>query len=47
MMMLGLGGLMLIAPTALNNAGIAIALLLGALALTTVIHFVSRRSGLI
>ena len=47
MMMLGLGGLMLIAPTALNNAGIAIALLLGALALTTVIHFVSRRAGLI
>ena len=47
MMMLGLGGLMLIAPTALNNAGIAIALLLGAVALTTVIHFVSRRAGLI
>jgi hypothetical protein len=47
MMMLGLGGLMLVAPTALNNAGVAIALLLGALALTWVIHLVSRRSGLI
>lgn len=47
MMMLGLGALMLVAPTALNNAGIAILLLLGAVALTWVIHFISRRAGLI
>jgi hypothetical protein len=47
MMMLGLGALMLIAPTALNNAGIAIVLLLGAVALTWVIHLISRRAGLI
>ncbi|NHA13880.1 thioredoxin family protein [Thioalkalivibrio sp. XN279] len=47
MMMLGLGALMLVAPTALNNAGIAIVLLLGAVALTWVIHLISRRAGLI
>jgi thiol-disulfide isomerase/thioredoxin len=47
MMMLGLGALMLIAPAALNNAGIAIVLLLGAVALTWVIHLISRRAGLI
>jgi len=47
MMMLGLGALMLVAPTALNNAGIAIMLLLGAVALTWVIHLISRRAGLI
>jgi hypothetical protein len=47
MMMLGLGALMLFAPTALNNAGIAIVLLLGAVALTWVIHLISRRAGLI
>ncbi|NGP52616.1 thioredoxin family protein [Thioalkalivibrio sp. XN8] len=47
MMMLGLGALMLVAPTALNNAGIAILLLLGAVALTWVIHLISRRAGLI
>ena len=47
MMMLGLGALMLVAPTALNNAGIAIVLLLGAVALTWIIHLISRRAGLI
>jgi hypothetical protein len=47
MMMLGLGGLMLVAPTALNNAGIAIGLLLGAIALTGLVHLVSRKAGLI
>jgi hypothetical protein len=47
MMMLGLGALMLVAPTALNNAGIAILLLLGAVALTWIIHLISRRAGLI
>jgi len=47
MMMLGLGALMLVAPTALNNAGIAIVLLLGAVAVTWVIHLISRRAGLI
>lgn len=47
MMMLGLGALMLIAPMALSNAGIAIALLLGAVALTWVIHLISRRAGLV
>lgn len=47
MMMLGLGALMLIAPMALSNAGIAIVLLLGAVALAWVIHFISRRAGLL
>jgi thiol-disulfide isomerase/thioredoxin len=47
MMMLALGLLLLIAPTALNNPGIAIGLLLGAVALTWVIHYFSRRSGFI
>jgi hypothetical protein len=47
MMMLGLGALMLIAPTALSNAGIAILLLLGAVVLTWVIHIISRRAGLL
>jgi hypothetical protein len=47
MMMLGRGGLLLSSPTALNNPGIAIGLLLGAVALTVVIHQASRRAGLI
>ncbi len=47
MMMLGLGVLLLLAPGALNNAGIAIGLLLGAVALTWVIHLLSRRKGLV
>jgi hypothetical protein len=47
MMMLGLGGLMLIAPAALNNAGIAIGLLLGAIGVTLLVHLVSRKAGLI
>ena len=47
MMMLALGGVMLVAPAALNQVGIAIALLAGALLSTWLIHFVSRRRGLI
>lgn len=47
MMMLGLGGLMLVAPTALNNAGIAIGLLFAAILATWAIHFASRKRGLI
>jgi thiol-disulfide isomerase/thioredoxin len=47
MMMLALGLLLLIAPTALNNPGIAIGLLVAAVALTWVIHYFSRRSGLV
>ena len=47
MMMLGLGMLLLAAPNALNNPAIAIGLMLGAVALTWVIHLVSRRAGLI
>lgn len=47
MMMLGLGGVMLLAPEALNNAGVAIGLLFGAIGLTFVIHFASRKAGLI
>jgi hypothetical protein len=47
MMMLGLGAVMLLAPAALNNAAIAIGLLLAAMALTTAIHLVSRKAGLI
>ena len=47
MMMLALGLLLLIAPTALNNPGIAIGLLIGAVGLTWVIHTLSRRAGLI
>ena len=47
MMMLGLGGVMLVAPTALNNAGIAIGLLFVAILATWAIHFTSRKRGLI
>ena len=47
MMMLALGGVMLVAPAALNQAGIAIALLAGAILSTWLIHIVSRRRGLI
>ncbi|HUG99946.1 MAG TPA: thioredoxin family protein [Gammaproteobacteria bacterium] len=47
MMMLGLGGVMLVAPTALNNAGIAIGLLFAAILATWAIHFTSRKRGLI
>jgi hypothetical protein len=47
MMMLGLGLLMLVAPMALNNAGVAIGLLFAAILVTGLIHLVSRRAGLI
>jgi len=47
MMMLGLGGLMLLAPAALNNAGIAIGLLFGAILVTWLVHLASRKAGLI
>jgi thiol-disulfide isomerase/thioredoxin len=47
MMMLALGGVMLVAPAALNQAGIAVALLAGAILSTWLIHIVSRRIGLI
>jgi len=47
MMMLALGGVMLVAPAALNQAGVAIALLAGALLSTWLIHVVSRKRGLI
>lgn len=47
MMMFGLGGVMLVAPTALNNAGVAIGLLFGAILLTWMIHTISRKRGLI
>jgi thiol-disulfide isomerase/thioredoxin len=47
MMMLGLGGLMLFAPTALNNAGVAIGLLGAAMLATFAIHLTSRKRGLI
>jgi thiol-disulfide isomerase/thioredoxin len=47
MMMLGLGGVMLVAPMALNQAGVAIALLAVAIVLTWLIHFVMKKRGLI
>jgi drug/metabolite transporter (DMT)-like permease len=47
MMMLGLGGVMLLAPTALNNAGVAIGLLGVAMIATAIIHAVMKRRGLI
>lgn len=47
MMMLGLGLLMLVAPMALNNAGVAIGLLFAAILVTWIVHLVSRRAGLI
>jgi thiol-disulfide isomerase/thioredoxin len=47
MMMLGLGGVMLAAPMALNNAGVAIGLLGVAVAATWMIHLVMRKRGLI
>jgi thiol-disulfide isomerase/thioredoxin len=47
MMMLGLGGVMLFAPQALNNAGIAIGLLAAAIAVTWLIHAASTRRGLL
>jgi hypothetical protein len=47
MMMLGLGAVMLFAPMALNNAGIAIGLLAAAILTTSLIHAVMKRRGLI
>jgi hypothetical protein len=47
MMMLGLGGVMLLAPTALNNAGVAIGLLGAAMIATAIIHSIMKRRGLI
>ncbi|MFU8820264.1 MAG: thioredoxin family protein [Gammaproteobacteria bacterium] len=47
MMMLGLGGVMLLAPTALNNAGVAIGLLGAAMIATAIIHSVMKQRGLI
>lgn len=47
MMMLGLGAVMLLAPTALNNAGIAIGLLGVAILATWIIHTVMKKRGLI
>jgi thiol-disulfide isomerase/thioredoxin len=47
MMMLGLGGVMLVAPMALNNAGVAIGLLFAAILATWLIHFVMKKRGLI
>jgi hypothetical protein len=47
MMMLGLGGVMLVAPMALNNAGVAIGLLVAAVLVTWLIHAVMKKRGLI
>ena len=47
MMMLGLGGVMLVAPMALNNAGVAIGLLFAAFLVTWLIHAVMKKRGLI
>jgi hypothetical protein len=47
MMMLGLGGVMLVAPMALNQAGVAIGLLAVAIVLTSLIHLVMKKRGLI
>jgi len=47
MMMLGLGAVMLLAPAALNNAGIAIGLLAAAILATWIIHMVMKKRGLI
>lgn len=47
MMMLGLGGVMLVAPAALNNAGVAIGLLGVAMIATAAIHAFMRKRGLI
>ncbi len=47
MMMLGLGAVMLLAPAALNNAGIAIGLLGAAILATWIIHTVMKKRGLI
>ena len=47
MMMLGLGAVMLLAPAALNNAGIAIGLLGAAVLATWLIHAVMKKRGLI
>jgi hypothetical protein len=46
-MMLGLGLVMLFAPMALNNAGIAIGLLAAAVLTTSLVHTVMKRRGLI
>lgn len=46
-MMLGLGGVMLVAPMALNNAGVAIALLFAAILTTSIVHLAMRKRGLI
>lgn len=47
MMMLGLGGLMLAAPAALNDASIAIGLLFAAILLTWMIHYGASKRRLI
>ena len=47
MMMLGLGSVMLVAPLALNNAGVAIGLLGAAMVATWLIHLVTKKRGLI
>jgi hypothetical protein len=47
MMMLALGGLLLAAPAALNDAGFAVGLLVVAILATSVIHLLSRKTGLI
>ena len=47
MMMLGLGAVMLLAPAALNNAGIAIGLLGAAVLATWVVHTIMKKRGLI
>jgi hypothetical protein len=47
MMMLGLGAVMLVAPMALNNAGVAIGLLLAAILATSIVHLAMRKRGLI
>jgi hypothetical protein len=47
MMMLGLGGVMLVAPMALNNAGVAIGLLFAAILTTWMVHLVMRKRGLL
>lgn len=46
-MMLGLGGVMLVAPMALNHAGVAIALLIAAILTTAIVHLAMRKRGLI
>ncbi|MFU8894771.1 MAG: hypothetical protein ACNA8J_00140 [Gammaproteobacteria bacterium] len=47
MMMLGLGAVMLAAPMALNQAGIAIGLLFAAMLATWLVHVITKKRGLI